>query len=106
MLTTLKRLIKQSWGYRLYREKKITRSEYKRFLHEAKQHFAADHPEHGSLAEYEYCLRKYRVTYSEYMHQYRFWQLTDAQREAYVSVSGPAEGCRTAAHALQPHEHR
>lgn len=65
----------------------ITQSERRRFTIEARTCFDAEKPEHGSMKEYQYCLRKYRVTYSEYMHQYEFWKLKDAERKEFVSRS-------------------
>lgn len=65
----------------------ITYSERKRFAEEARESFEREKPSHGSMEEYLYCLKKYRVTYSEYMYQYQFWNLTDNERQEYVSRS-------------------
>lgn len=83
----LKQHIKQSKLYKYYYEYCITRSERKRFTKEAEVGFEQEKPSHGSMKEYLHCLRRYRVTYSEYMHQYEFWKLSETERHEYVSRS-------------------
>lgn len=72
---------------KLFPEWYITLSERQRFTMEAKEGFEKEKPSHGSMEEYLYCLKKYRVNYSEYMHQYEFWRLTDKERQMFVSRS-------------------
>lgn len=70
-----------------YKEWHIRHDENRRFYAEAKQRFKEDVPHNGNIKEYKQCLHAYRVTYDEYENQYCFWEKTDEQRKAYVSVS-------------------
>lgn len=52
---------------------------------EALNMFSVEKPKNGSVTDYLDAWRKYGVSYSEYMYQYEFWRLSEAQREEFVS---------------------
>ena len=54
-------------------------------LQEAQLKFIEEKPEHGSLADYRSALKRHFVSYSEYMHQYEFWHLSEAERNQYIA---------------------
>lgn len=54
-------------------------------LTEAKLKFEEENPKHGSLSDYRKALKRHFVSYSEYMHQYEFWHLSEAERDKYIA---------------------
>lgn len=94
MKEQIKRLIKQSRLFNLLKDIRLFRwilyFRFKRFrirqnYEEAKMLFASETPQHGSLQDYKRALAKHKVSYSEYMHQYEFWHLDEAERSKYIS---------------------
>lgn len=61
------------------------RARKQRLLQEARVKFEEEHPTHGSFKDYKLALKKHFVSYSEYMHQYEFWRLTEAERNQFIS---------------------
>lgn len=57
----------------------------KQLLIEATQKFREEKPEFGSFKDYQDALNKHLVSYSEYMYQYEFWRLNEAQRSEFIS---------------------
>ncbi len=60
------------------------RSAKKKLLAEAKQEFEKN-PSLGNINDYELALKIHLVSYSEYAHQYDFFNKTEEEREEYVS---------------------
>lgn len=81
----MKSLVKNSFLFKYYQECLVRRHETKRFLKEAKIHFASERGLKGSFSDYKHDCRVYRVDYSEYMYQYEFWNLTAAQKREFVA---------------------
>ena len=52
---------------------------------EVKRRFAIEGTKNGSLSDYRKAWRKHLVSYSEYMYQYRFWELDERQRDEFIS---------------------
>lgn len=94
MNAQIKRLIKQSRLFNLIKYTPFLRriiyfcfkhNRIRQNLQEAKLLFASETPQHGSLQDYKLALAKHKVSYSEYMHQYEFWHLNEAERSKYIS---------------------
>lgn len=64
---------------------RFIRSLKNQLLIEAKQKFREEKPEFGSFKDYHDALNKHLVSYSEYMYQYEFWKLNEAQRSEFIS---------------------
>lgn len=61
------------------------RKERRTFLTEAKRRFAEEKTGHGSFQDYRKAFIRHRVSYTEYMHGYEFWRLSEAERSEFVS---------------------
>lgn len=68
------------WTYYYFRS---TRMRYN--LKEAKLLFESEKPQHGVWKDYKQAWAKHLVSYSEYMYQYEFWHLNEAERSKYIS---------------------
>lgn len=86
-MSVLGSLRKKFYSVSLFYEIHVYFAERKRFFDEAKERFAKEKPEHGSLKDYKSAFRKHRVTYSEYMYSYEYWHLNEAERDAFISTS-------------------
>lgn len=56
----------------------------KKLLQEAERLFEEERPQNGSLKNYKQALDLHLASYSEYMHQYRFWELNPAQQNEFI----------------------
>lgn len=54
-------------------------------LKEAESKFQNNDSLHGSFEDYKQALESYVVSYSEYMWQYNFWELSDKERQKFIS---------------------
>lgn len=52
---------------------------------EAEEKFSSDACSKGTLQDYLLALKKHWVSYSEYMYQYEFYNLNEAERSEYIS---------------------
>ena len=80
---TLKSYIRSTKLFRLVRNSKLGKKI--RMILEAKRYFAVEQPKNGSLLDYRKACKKHLVSYSEYMYQYRFWELDEGQRDEFIS---------------------
>lgn len=81
------RLKKFVWSIPLFREIYILFDEKKRFLSEANYCFSKDNRFWGSYDDYKAAFRKHRVTFSEYMYSYEYWNRDEKQRDEFISTS-------------------
>lgn len=63
----------------------IKRQKMKMLLAEAKMCFSKEKPKKGCWADYKNAMKKHFVTYSEYMYQYEFWNLSEEERNQFIS---------------------
>lgn len=77
------------WGWNVLhlQEIFIWFEERKRFFEEAKMRFVKENPEYGSFSDYKRTFWKHRVTYSEYMYSYEYWNLNEKERDEFISTS-------------------
>lgn len=61
------------------------RQQIKSYEKEARNMFNSGLAPHGTLEDYLNALRKHWVSYSEYMYQYEFWNLSESERENFIS---------------------
>ena len=86
-MNSVKATIKKKFHrfYYVYRELRKLQEERKQLWKDAVEKFNNERPEHGSLSDYKHALFRHRVSYDEYMHSYKFWNLEEKQRDEYVS---------------------
>jgi hypothetical protein len=65
-------------------QKRIS-SEWKKYNNEFV--LPAEHGRIQTFADYIYCIFKYRITYSEYFEQYKFYMLNKTERNEYITMS-------------------
>ena len=89
----IKKYILNSRLFKSYTEYKIKRSEIRRFKEEAYKelHILPPHIENYAInsikSDYLKCLRKRRIQFSEYFHQYEFHKLSNQERESFITRS-------------------
>lgn len=77
-------MVRGSLLYRAVTEYRICRGERKRFLQEA---YAMTDVSPEELKDYVCAMKEYRISPSEYFHQYRFHNLDKAGRRAFITRS-------------------
>lgn len=75
------------WSTPLLRELYIWNSEKRRFLSEAIKRFSLGERGKGTYSDYLSAFRKHRVTFSEYMFSYEYWNLSEKDRDKFISTS-------------------
>ncbi len=83
--TALFRHIQATPLYRKYAYFRFKQIRKKMLVDEAIAEFSKTGVHNGSLADYKDAFKKTLCSYSEYMYQYEFWRLNEAQRKEYVS---------------------
>lgn len=83
----IRRIKDRFWSISLFRELYILYGERRLFFSEAKNRFLTDKPQLGSYNDYKRAFLNHRVTYSEYMFSYEYWQLNEVQRDEFISTS-------------------
>ena len=86
-MTVLKLIKEKILSYPLFRESYIYTDEKRRFLSEARGRLANNAEGKASFEDYKSAFRKHRVTYSEYMFSYEFWNLNEKERDKFISTS-------------------
>ena len=71
--------------YYVYREMKKRKEEKEKLWCEACNKFRDEQPQVGSISDYKHALSHHRVSYDEYIHCFKFWNLDERQRGEYIS---------------------